>query len=449
MLRLLALLLALTAAPAAAQDRIDRLFTAYMARENIPGAVLVVLRDDEPAISRAWGVSDRARGTPMRADAIQPIYSVSKQFTAALILRLVEQGLVGLDAPVARYLPQWFADEPALKVRHLLRHTSGLSNFVGRAETRAIEQAPPGTGSLATMLDLIDRLPRRFAPGERHAYSNSNYTALALIVERVTGQPFAEAQREVLLRPLGLAAIDECASLERGRISPGHDASGALSPLPPNLVPSFAGNGGLCATAEALARWTRALGAGRVIGPDLLAEMQRGAPVEAGYTPPYGFGLSSLKLAGRPAFSHAGADEGWGAWAAYLPEERITIVFVANRGWIWATDLGVPMVRVMAGLGPPAPARRRRLTRRERAALTGDFEDGLFPIALRAEADRLLLTNPAFGSPIELWKQRDGRFVSPQRPNSFSLRLAGGRAEFDWMEHRSYLVRRAAAGAPD
>jgi len=443
--RFLALLLALLATPAQAEDRIDRLFTAYMAREAIPGAVLVVLRDDDLAIRRAWGVSDRARATPMAADATQPIYSVSKQFTAALILRLVEQGRVDLDAPVARYLPQWFADEPALRVRHLLRHTSGLADFVGRAETLAIEQAPAGTGSFATMLDLIDRLPRRFAPGTRHAYSNSNYTALALISERVTGRPFDEAQRELLLRPLGLTGIDECASLERGRISPGHDANGAVSPLPPNLVPSFSGAGGLCATAEALARWTRALGAGRVIAPGLLAEMRRGAPVEAGYTPPYGFGLSILELAGRPAVSHAGAGEGWGAWAAYLPRERITIVLIANRGWLWATDLGVPMVRLLSGLRAPPPVRRRRLTRRERADLHGDFEDGLFAIALRAEADRLLLTNPPFGEAIELWKQPDGRFVSPRRPDSFSLRLVDGRPEFDWMEHRSYLVRTAPA----
>jgi hypothetical protein len=175
--------------------------------------------------------------------------------------------------------------------------------------------------------------------------------------------------------------------------------------------------------------------------------MQRGLPVEGGYTPPYGFGLSTQPLAGRPAFSHAGAGEGWGAWAAYLPDERITVVLLANRGWLWATDLGVPVVRAALGLGEPRPPRRGRLTRRERVALTGAFEDGLFDMDLRAEADRLFLTNPAFGDPIELWRQPDGRFVSPQRPDTFSLRLAGGRVEFDWMEHRSYLVRRSSAGA--
>ena len=451
-----ALLLALLAAPpapppgpAAAQDRIDGLFTAYMARENIPGAALVVLRDDAIAVSRAWGVADRARGTPMSEEAIQPIYSISKQFTAALILRLAEQGRVDLDAPVACYLPHWFADEPGLRVRHLLRHTSGLADFIRRDEARALEQAPEGTGSLANMVDLVDRLPRRFAPDTRHAYSNSNYTLLALIAERVTGRPFDEAQRELLLRPLGLTDIDECARIERGRIGAGHEAGGAVWLLPPNPAPSFSGNGGLCATAGALARWTRALGAGRVVGPALLAEMRRGAPVEAGYTPPYGFGLSTLPLAGLPAFSHAGAGDGWGAWAAYLPRERITIVLVANRGWLWATDLGVPAVRAMTRLDPPQRPRRLRLTQAERIALTGDYEDGLFAFELRAAADRLLLDNPAFGPPIELWKQPDGRFVSPQRPDSFSLRLVGGRPELDWMEHRSYLVRAAPAPAAD
>ncbi|HEV2745854.1 MAG TPA: serine hydrolase domain-containing protein [Allosphingosinicella sp.] len=447
-LLLLTCLLALPAAPAAAEeDRIDRLFTAYMAREKVPGAVLVVLRGDEVAISRAWGVADRASGAPMPVGVIQPIYSASKQFTAATLLRLVEQGRVALDAPVGRYLPEYFADEPALEVRHLLRHASGLANFVGRPEARALEQAAPGTGSIADMVALADRLPRRFTPGARHAYSNSNYTALALIVERVTGQPYAEAQRELLLVPLGLAGIDECAARERALISPGHDAGGARVELPPNVGPSFTGAGGLCATAEALARWTRALHAGRVLRPDLLAELVRPERVRAGYMPPYGFGLSMLPLAGRPAYSHAGADEGWGAWAAYLPEERITIAILGNRGWMWSTDLGVPMVRLMTGLGRREPLRRLELTQGERRALSGAFEDGLFEIALTAEADRLLLSNPAFGDPIELWKQAGGRFVAPLRSDTFSLRLVDGRPEFDWMEHRSYLVRRAPAPA--
>ena len=432
--------LALVATPAAAQDPIDRLFLDYMAREHIPGAMLVVMRGDEQVLQRRWGNSGTTT-TPLGSDAVQPIYSISKQFTAALILRLVDRGLVELDAPVGTYLPA-FADEPALKVRHLLRHTSGLADFINLAEVRAIEQAPPGTGSLAAMAALIDRQPRRFAPGARHAYSNANYTLLALIVERVTGTPFDQAQRELLLQPLGLGIVEECARVEGARISPGHDVEGGTVSLPPNPTPSYSGNGGLCATAEALARWTRALAAGRVVRPDLLVEMRTSLAVDAGYTPPYGFGLSLLPLAGHPAFSHAGGGAGWGAWTAYLPEEELTIALLANRGWLWSTDLGVPLVRLLTGLPPDPPPARLPLTAGERGQLDGAFEDGLFEIGLHAEADRLVLSNPPFGDPIEMWRQPDGRFVSPLRPDTFSLRLVGGRPEFDWMEHRAYLVRR-------
>ena len=431
------------AVPAAAQPAaIDRHFQSYLAREGIPGAVLVVLRGDEVAISRGWGAADRATAAPMQVDAVQPVYSISKQFTAALVLRLVEQGRVDLDAPVGRYLPQWFADEPGLKVRHLLTQTSGLANFIAEPEARSLEQAPAGTGSLADMAALVDRLPRRFAPGARHAYSNGNYTVLAVLVEAVTGRPFAAAQRELLLHPLGFDGIEECAALDPQRISPGHERSGARFRLPPNSGPTYSGNGGLCADALSLARWTRALGAGRVIGGELGAGMRRGERTDAGYTAPYGFGLSTLPLAGQEASSHAGGDEGWGAWAAYLPTEEVTIVVLTNRGWIWSTDLGIPVVRMLLGLPEPPPLRRLRLSPAERRALTGRFEDGLFEIDLRAESDRVLLTNDAFGGPIELWRQDDGRFVSTLRPDTFSLRLVNGRPEFDWMEHRSYLVRR-------
>lgn len=429
--------------PAAAEDEIDRLFTPYLARENIPGAVLLVLREDRVALHRAWGMADRRSGAAMPTAALQPIYSVSKQFTAALILRLVAQGRIDLDASVGRYLPEWFADEPALRVRHLLRHTSGLADFVNLPEALAVQAASPSTGSLGDMLELIDRRPRRFAPGARHAYSNSNYTALALIAERAAGRPFRDAQRELLLRPLGLEVIEECDRLGAAQIGAGHDAQGGLVTLPPNRAPTHQGNGGLCATADALARWTRALAAGRVLSPRLLAEMRAGEAVVTGATPPYGFGLSLLPLAGRPAYSHAGAGDGWGAWAAYLPGDRLTIVILVNRGWLWATDLGVPLVRLLTGASQPAPLQRGRLSRRERASLTGDFEDGLFEIGLRAEHDRLILSNPPFGNPIELWRQPDGRFVAPHRPDTFSLRLVRGEPQFDWMEHRSYLVRRA------
>lgn len=440
-LRLLAAFAVAAAAPPPAapppdsEARIEALVRSYMARENIPSVTIVAMRGDRVVL-------DRSFGAPVRPGTVQPYYSIGKQMTAALILRLAERGLVDLDAPVGRYLPEWFADEPKLIVRHLLRHISGLAEFTNLEEIKAIERAAPGTSSLAAMAPIIDRQPRRYAPGERHSYSNSNYTLLALIAERVGGRPFDTQLRDSLFAPLELGSMQACASVPAGRMAPGHDREGAAVSLPPNPLPSYSGNGGVCGNAKDLARWTRALGAGRVVRGRLLDGMRRGERVKAGYAPPYGFGLSTLDVAGRRAFSHAGGGEGWGAWAAYLPADRLTVVLLADRGWLWSTDMGVPIVRALLGDPEPPAPKRLTLSLAERAALTGAFEDGLFDIGLEAGADRILVSVPPFGGPIEMWKQGDGSFVSPLRPDTFRLRRVAGRIEFDWMEHRSYLVRR-------
>ncbi|HYD36207.1 MAG TPA: serine hydrolase, partial [Allosphingosinicella sp.] len=211
--------------------------------------------------------------------------------------------------------------------------------------------------------------------------------------------------------------------------------------LPPNPHPTFAGNGGICASATDLARWMRAFGSGRLPGGRPLREMRSGLRVEAGYHPPYAFGLSLKPLLGRPAYWHAGVDEGWAAFAASLPGERLTLVVLADRGWLWTTDIALPILRALLDEPDPKPLERLALTGAEREALSGEYEDGLFTLAVETAADRLLVGVPAFGEPIEMWKQPDGSFVSPRRPDTFSLRLAAHGPEFDWAEHRSYLVR--------
>lgn len=442
MIRRLLLLCIMAGTPAVAQldsgseARIDRAVTDFMKRDRVPGVAVVALRGDALLLRRAWGTGS--------VDRTQPIYSVSKHLTAALLLDLAQQGKVDLDAPLGRYLPEWFADEPALKIHHLLHQTSGLADFVRLPEALDLQAAPAGTGSLADMARLIDRQPRRFPPGARHGYSNANYTLLALVAERSARESFDRLQRRRLFDPLGLRGMGECAGMDRAKLATGHSRDGGPVTLPPNPYPTLAGNGGACASAMDLARWTRALGSGKGRSGRRLSETVSSRRVEAGYRPPYGYGLSLKPLLGRAAYWHAGVDDGWVAFTAYLPRESLTLVVLADRGWLWTTDVALPILRALLDEPDSKPLERLALTGEEREALNGHFEDGLFSIAVEAEADRLRLSVPAFGEPIELWKQRDGRFVSPARPDTFSLRLGRYGPEFDWAEHRSYLVRIAA-----
>ena len=424
------LLTSIACAQTAASARIDRVVRAYMEREHIPGVAVVALQGDGVLVSQSWGFADVASRTPMSSDAVQPFYSISKHMTAADVLALAEQGKLDVRAPVARYLPEWFADEPQLQLVHLLRHTSGVPEFIGLAGIEAIESGARPNASIADVMDIVDRMPRRFAPGTWHSYSNSNYSALALIVERSGGKS---------LLPSGLEPC--AASRSRGvRWSTGYTPEGKAWAPPANLTATYAGNGGVCGSARGLASWMHALAAGKILPLSRVREMASTATLPGGFTPPYGYGLSTVTVAGQRAWSHAGGGEGWGAWVAHLPEGNLTVVVMGNRGWLWSTDLGVPIVRALLGQPEPPALRQDAIDAQEQATLAGLCDDGLFDFRIEPRSRDVRVTVAPFGEPIELWKQAPGTFVAALRPDTFRLTLrAGSPPEFDWMEHRSYL----------
>jgi len=196
----------------------------------------------------------------------------------------------------------------------------------------------------------------------------------------------------------------------------------------------------VCSSAQSLASWMRALAAGRILSISRVREMVSTAALPRGFTPPYGYGLSTVTVAGRPAWSHAGGGEGWGAWVAYLPDDKLTVAVVGNRGWLWSTDLGVPIVRALLGQPDPPALHHEALSEQERTALSSLCDDGLFDFRIEPGRRDVRVTVAPFGEPIELWKQAPGTFVSTLRPDTFRLTLRErSPPEFDWMEHRSYL----------
>jgi len=152
----------------------DAAVNAFIAREGIPAAYVTVLRGDEVLLQRGYGTTapDDPKGPAPTASTIFPLGSISKQFTAAVILALADQGKVQLDAPVGRYLPEWFADEPALRVTHLLNQTSGLADFLWLEGFRKL--ADEATTPIASYVALGAAAPTRYAHGTRWSYSNTN-----------------------------------------------------------------------------------------------------------------------------------------------------------------------------------------------------------------------------------------------------------------------------------
>lgn len=319
----------------ATHARLDSVARAFAARGEHSGVVLVA-REGRVVYQAAFGEADRELHVANTVDTRFRIASTTKQFTAALVLRLVEEGSLRLDAPIVTYL----ADYPRpqgerVTLRHLLTHTGGLPDYPRLAGFYEREAARAHTP--AELLALFDTLPLAYEPGARWAYSNSDYVVLGAIVERVTGKPYAVALRERLLLPLGLAetAFDEPLEIVERRARGYVRGDSGLLNAPYIDASTVYAAGMLRSTAGDLLRWAEALRAGRVFRDGATLALMTTPHVETG-TPlgGYGFGVfaGDQQLGGRAVrvIQHGGTINGFTTGYWRMPAEGAVVVVLDN-----------------------------------------------------------------------------------------------------------------------
>jgi len=335
---LLGLLPALgTAQPAqpALHARLDSVVSAAIGAGEFSGVVLVA-DHGRVVYERAAGEANREWHVPNTIDTRFRIASTTKQFTAALVLRLVEDGLLRLDARVADYLPDYPRPQgERVTLRQLLTHTAGLPDyprlpgFYEREATRS--------HTTAELLALFDSLPLAAESGARWSYSNSDYVVLGAIVERVTGQRYADALRARLLDPLGLrdTGYDDAEPIVERRAAGYVRTKDGLVNAPyidPSTV--FAA-GMLHSTAHDLLRWATLLREGRVFRDPASAREMFAAHAETGLPlGGYGYGVfvGTQTLGGRPVrvIQHGGTINGFTAGFWRMPDDDRVVVVLDN-----------------------------------------------------------------------------------------------------------------------
>jgi len=298
-----------------------------MADKGPASMSVAISRGDETLFQRAYGLADIATRRPATAATVYKIGSVSKQFTAVLLLRQVERGRLALTDSIGHYLtaglrPEW----RPLTIERLLNHTAGLPNDYKR-EGRPEEAVPTDTSIAWAARDTMTS-----APGTRFAYSNVGYLLLGALVEKLYGKPYGAALREEIAGPLGLRTVAWCTDPRTDTAV----ATGYSYEAPHKLTPSAyahpsksLGAGGLCASAGDLAAWNRALHGGRVLSPTSYTAMitPRGASRS------YGFGLQrSVRPApwGALVIYHLGGIMGFSAENAWLPTESLSVTVLYN-----------------------------------------------------------------------------------------------------------------------
>ena len=311
---------------------LDSVADAAVGGGRAAGLVAVAVRGRDTLVARAYGRADVENDAPLGVDHVFQFASITKQFTAAAVLTLVDSGLVSLDAPITRYLPDAPVQGRAVTVRQLLAHTAGIPDVAESPRLAAIKalDLPPDS-----VLALVRDTPFYFAPGDQMRYSNTGFLLLGQLVERVSGRPYAAYVEERVLRPAGATGAHFC---DPQRLVPKLARGYALGPkgLRPATfihphVPWAAG--GFCGTATDLTAWNVAVhGAhgGRVLTPASHAEMTRPGTVRGARRTRYGLGLALGELAGRRAYHHGGDIDGFTTFTAYLPDDSLSVTVLVN-----------------------------------------------------------------------------------------------------------------------
>ncbi len=286
------------------------------------GAVMVALVDSDGAVNYASKGSDPA-GAPLSPDAVFRIGSNTKMFTSVLTLTLVEDGLIDLDASVTDYVTRVGVPE-GVTVRDLLQHTSGIPSYTeppASILSKALDD-PERVWSPEEIVALVADTPPLFEPGARVSYSNTNYTILGVLVEEVTGMPFAVTLRARILNPLGLNST-YLAGFEEGPEPFGAYTAGKPIDFPDTAVATGAwAAAGLVSSVEDLHAFLSALFDERVIPAELLAAMTGNDE--------YGLGIARFPDFGE-LYGHSGGIPGYTTIVLHAPDTGRTAVWVATN----------------------------------------------------------------------------------------------------------------------
>jgi CubicO group peptidase (beta-lactamase class C family) len=297
---------------------------------NAPGCAVGVIQNGRFLYKTAFGLADLDSRQPITTSTAFNVASMSKQFTAAALYFLLENGKVRLTDSVRRFVPELPAYADAITVEDLLHHTSGLRDFAPVLEVAG--RSDEGLDVTASLKLLTRQKALNFPPGGDYGYTNSDYLLLGLIVERVTGMTLSAYAEERLFGPLRMANSQFYGQYQRLRERAAGYALRGKSFRKIAAPMMVAGDGGLYTTVEDLLHWDDNFYTPAVGGPGLLNFMSTRGRLRAGEPLPYAAGLILGRYAGLPVVSHPGALPGYRTEMIRFPSQHLTVTCLCNRG---------------------------------------------------------------------------------------------------------------------
>ena len=366
------------------QSKVDAAVHDVLAKTGAPSASVGIVQGGRVVFTKAYG---QARLNPPMAattDLHYAVGSISKQFTAACVLLLQEDGKLSIDDPVAKYFPE-LTRAKDVTIRHILSHTSGYEDYAPQDYTIPAWTKP-------TTADKIVHewatKPLDFEPGSQHQYSNTNFNIAGLIVEKVSGEPFWTFLSRRVLKPLGMAHTIDL-DTEHDKLEPVGYMRNALGPLRPAIMEAsgwYFADGEMAMPVGDLLVWDISLMNRSLLAPASYTAMETDQRLTTGQTARYGLGVSVSVRDGHRVVSHGGEIGGFVAQNLVLPDDKIAIAVLTNQE---ASAAAGSITRAILALLQPSP------TAPGTAAVTANAEaqakrilDGL----RRGQIDRAIFT---------------------------------------------------------
>jgi len=365
--------------------KVDALVAKRLEQAFAVGFSIGVAQSGEVLLARGYGKAELEFAVPADAETMFRIGSVTKQFTAALILRAVEAQKLTLDDGVDRFVPTFPLQGKKVTIRQLLDHSSGIPSYT--AVGKEWEKVQPLELSHEELLAFVAGKPFDFEPGTDWRYNNTGYYLLGMVIEAVHGKPYAQVVRDELAAPLGLVRTryDSNRDLIANRAQGYGVADGQPCNDDPLGMSQPGAAGALLSTGGDLVRWSAALTGGKVVQPASYT-MMRTPLVLAGRDTHYGFGLMLGQVCELPSVMHGGGIPGFNSFLVHVPQHDLHVAVISNGERANSQKLAASIVRAVLDL-PEVVAKDLPIPAALRDALAGDYRFETIDMVLRVTAD--------------------------------------------------------------
>ncbi|HKY42879.1 MAG TPA: serine hydrolase, partial [Pyrinomonadaceae bacterium] len=425
--------------------KVDQLFATWDKPES-PGAAIAVIKDGAVIYKRGYGSANLEYNVPITPQTVFHVASVSKQFTAFAVTLLANQGKLSLDDDIRKHLPEVPDFGKKITIRHLIHHTSGL-----RDQWTLLGMAGWRLDDVITKEHIMKMVRHQkelnFDPGAENLYSNTGYTLLAVIAERVSGQSFRDYTEANIFKPLGMTNThfhDDHERIVKNRAySYFSKEGGGFRAAPLNYA--NVGATSLFTTAEDLARWVINFEDKKIGGADVIKQMQQQGVLNSGKQLGYAFGLGIGPYKGLNTVGHAGGDAAYRSFAFWFPDQRFGVVVLSNFGSLNPQQMAMRIADIYLAdkfaPEPPKPAVAERTAVKVDPALLEAYAgryllDGRTLVTITKEGDKLM--GQAAGQPKSE--------MIPQSDTTFFVKEANSEVTFE-RDEKGNVVRFAMKSA--